>query len=87
MNNAPFWPTRRPYGRYDAPYPGFDSDSIESFSHRSIPFQAAPDTIRGSRHPWQMPEPPFGFSGAPSEGPDTARGCEIESRGAKESNK
>ncbi|KAK8643575.1 hypothetical protein V6N13_012864 [Hibiscus sabdariffa] len=65
MNNAPFWPTRRPYGRYDAPYPGFDSDSIESFSHRSIPFQAAPDTIRGSRHPWQMPEPPFGFSGFP----------------------
>ncbi|KAK8691475.1 hypothetical protein V6N13_074985 [Hibiscus sabdariffa] len=67
MNNTPFWPTQRPgnlYGRYEAPYPGFDSDGIEPFVRRSVFFQAATDP-RGSRHPWQMPEQPFGFSGFP----------------------
>ncbi|KAE8692360.1 hypothetical protein F3Y22_tig00110840pilonHSYRG00157 [Hibiscus syriacus] len=66
MNNTPFWQAQRPvnpHGRLDAPYPRFDSDGFEPFFSHPISFQAAVDPIRGSRHPWQIPDRPLGFSG------------------------
>ncbi|XP_039013569.1 uncharacterized protein LOC120143273 isoform X2 [Hibiscus syriacus] len=68
MNNTPFWQAQRPvnpHGRLDAPYPRFDSDGFEPFFSHPISFQAAVDPIRGSRHPWQIPDRPLGFSGFP----------------------